>query len=364
MMKFPLDAQALTPSLLTEALRPLHPDIRIDSFEVLESSVHGDGSTSTADRLKLRLHFEAGRDGEVPERILLKTMLVQPHVPVTMYENEVLFYRYIRPGLDIETPKVYATAYDRDTGQFGILMEDLSVRGVRFLQATQSLTLQQMKTGLDAMAELHARHWDNPTLSTLWKWLPTAARGGMADVFRTEGWYQHVLTCVAENPDKQAAIQRLGKSLDTIWAELWKVIDHGALSTGPFTLLHGDLHMANIYLAPDERIGLIDWQLASRGSWVQDFTYLMITALDTDTRRRHEHELLRYYLNGLARRGVTDVPAIDDALLRYRQSAIWGFAVGWLGAPTENYGPEVMRANIDRLAQSLLDLKTFDAIAT
>jgi len=33
----------------------------------------------------------------------------------------------------------------------------------------------------------------------------------------------------------------------------------------PFTLCQGDCHIGNIYLLPDRRGGLLDWQLAARG---------------------------------------------------------------------------------------------------
>ena len=72
---------------------------------------------------------------------------------------------------------------------------------------------------------------------------------------------------------------------------------------GPQTLLHGDPHIANTYLLPDQSGGFLDWQLMIKGRWAHDVTYLLITGLATEDRRTHERALLSYYLDELRRFG-------------------------------------------------------------
>lgn len=358
---FPLTADEVTPGLLTGVLSRGHPGTRIESVVIVGSAVHGNGSTSTADRLTLDIAFEAGSGSTLPTRMLLKTMLVEPHVPLTMYENEVRFYREIRPELTVEAPAVYAATFDAGTGRFGILMEDLTLRGAEFPQATRSLSVAQMVVALDVLADLHSVYWASPRLARERSWLPTAARGGMADVFRTHAWFEHVRACVDSTDMKQRCLSDIGRTLEQVWRDVWRVIE-GALSAGPPTLLHGDAHMANIYLLPGDRVGLLDWQLASTGCWAQDLAYLMVTALDVDVRRKNERMLLDHYLEGLRGRGVTSVPDREDAWNAYRQSVMWGFAIGWLGCPAENYPADVMNANLTRLSTAVRDLDAVAAI--
>ena len=135
-----------------------------------------------------------------------------------------------------------------------------------------------------------------------------------------------------------------------------------ALATGPQTLLHGDPHLGNTYTLPGGRGGLLDWQLMMRGSWAHDVTYRLTTALDVETRRREERGLLAHYLEQLGRRGVDEVPALDDAWERYRRTVVWGLVIGWLITPPQNYGEAITAANIERLVTAAVDLGTFEAI--
>ena len=113
------------------------------------------------------------------------------------------------------------------------------------------------------------------------------------------------------------------------------------------------------YLLSDDRVGLLHWQLMGRGRWSHDVTYMMVTALDVEFRRRHERELLAYYLDRLRAAGVETAPDLEVAWLLYRQSAIWGFLIGWMITPVENYGEAILRANLERLTAALEDLETF-----
>lgn len=136
---------------------------------------------------------------------------------------------------------------------------------------------------------------------------------------------------------------------------MWKA--QALLASEPSTLLHGDTHFGNTYLLPNNRVGMLDWQLVNRGRWAHDVTYMLMTALDVEARRSHDRDLLDYYLEKLREAGVV------DAWELYRRTAIWGFMLGWFICPVENYGEEILRANLDRLATALEDLQTFAALA-
>ena len=51
----------------------------------------------------------------------------------------------------------------------------------------------------------------------------------------------------------------------------------------------------------------------NRGRWSHDVTYLLITSLDTDYRRKHERELLAYYVDQLRARGLESIPKLEAA---------------------------------------------------
>ncbi len=357
---FPANLDDLTPEVLGAALADRVPGVVVDQVEIVAAKHAGEGVASTADRVVVDLTYAPGTSGDLPDRLILKTMLASPHAPQAMYENEVRFYREIRDELDIETPQVFASHFDPPTGRFGLLLEDLTARGARFPSALDPVSLTEVRSILGNLATVHARFWDSPRFTAELSWVPTPMSGGMFEVFDTIG-LELVEDQVARHPFKAELIAPLGRTLAQLWELLWQVQRRHTLA--PTTLLHGDPHVGNTYLLPGERGGLLDWQLMARGSWAHDVTYILITALDPEIRRAHQRDLLAEYLDQLASAGVETVPTLDTAFTQYRAAAVWGLVIGWLICPPENYGPEVTTANIARMVAAIDDLETFAAIA-
>jgi aminoglycoside phosphotransferase (APT) family kinase protein len=181
----------------------------------------------------------------------------------------------------------------------------------------------------------------------------------MHDVFQNLG-LDLIRDQVKKHEFKAELIRPLERSLDQLWEDLWKV--QSLLDSEPRTLLHGDPHIGNTYLLPDGSGGLLDWQLMVTGSWAHDLTYVMITALDPEERRKHERELIAIYRGELGRRGVAQPPGEDEAWQLYRQTVVWGLVIGWLITPPQNYGPAITAANLFRIVTAAQDLETFRAL--
>ena len=96
----------LTAEVLTDVLALDHPGVRVDTVDVVATKRCGEGIASTADRMVLDLTYAEDSAAELPERLVLKTMLVSPHAPSEMYETEVRFYNELRPSLSVETRAV------------------------------------------------------------------------------------------------------------------------------------------------------------------------------------------------------------------------------------------------------------------
>lgn len=393
----------VTADWVSSMLAERREDVRVRRVRVLASAAPGDGIASTANRVALELEYEPGADAGLPTRMMLKTILLHrglrfglsaiqatggvlqalgslpfgarlrpwvfsaiaayqkryPHAPDAMYLNEARFYREIRPELGIETPRAYGSVLDEERRVFAILMEDLTLRSARFPNANSGTTIEDIRGLVATLAELHARYWRSPRFDVDLRWLATPVSGGMYPVFRSLG-LDLIRNQVETNPYKAALLEPLSRTVDELWASLWKAQE--ILASGPVTLLHGDPHIGNTYLLPEGQGGLLDWQLMVKGRWAHDFTYLVITGLDSDARRRHERELLAFYLDELRRQGVAEPPGPEEAWLLYRQAAIWGLVIGWLITPTENYGEEITTANLSRLVTAVQDLETLDAL--
>lgn len=402
-LHFPADPEALTPDLLTRLLAIRYPGVLVRDRRLIEKSDRGKGKASTADRMSIELEYAPGRDEGLPSQMVLKTVLLDkrfrfgttavamtgallrglgtlpfgtrlraqafsavrgyqkryPHAPDAMYLNEVRFYGDIRPELDIEAPQAFASLYDERARTFAILMEDLSLRSVRFPNATTGVSVAEMRNLLTTLATLHARYWESPRFRSELSWLATPRSGGMYPVFRALG-LELIRNQVETNPFKAELIAPLGRRIDELWDALWRLQE--VLDSAPVTLLHGDPHIANTYLLPDGSGGLLDWQLMIKGRWAHDVAYVIVTGLNTEDRRAHEWELLAFYLNELRRRGVRIPPTTDQARDLYRKSVAWGLVIGWLITPPENYGETITAANIRRLVAAASDLETFELL--
>ena len=399
----PVDLRRLDLAAVRAMLRTRHPEMQIEAVRVLQRARCGDGVASTADRLSLGLRYPGGAN-PLPERMILKTLLLHPalrfglpailglsraaraaeslplvgraarsllfvlvglyqrlypHAPDAMYLTEVRFYGELRTELQIEAPRCFGSLFEQRTRQFGVLMEDLGQRSARFPDATEELPIAQLKKLLSNLAALHAHFWKSPRLDRELAWVPTRLEGGMFPVFDGIG-RELIQYQVQSNDFKRDLLAPLGRNVDQLWQDLWR--SQRQLDQGPRTLLHGDTHIANTYLLPDGSGGLLDWQLMVRGHWANDFSYLVTTALRPESRRRHERELLAYYLQALRAQGVARPPRLEQAWHDHRLAVIWGLVIGWLITPPVNYGVDVTHANISRLVSACLDLASFDAL--
>jgi hypothetical protein len=356
---FPSRVEDITPELLTKVLAVQRPGVKVRGFDIIEIKQFGEGIVSTADRVVINLDYAPGCQSDLPNRVVIKTMLMFPHAPGAMYLNEVRFYQEIRPSLDIETPQSYGSAFDEQTGQFGVILEDLRMRGACFPNATTSISLPVITYLVKTLASLHAQFWVSPRFKTDLNWLSTPCNGGMSEIFKLQG-FEFLKRRMAKDEFKVELISPLRTTIEALWSKLWKVQEF--FQQEPTTLLHGDPHIGNTYILPDGTAGLLDWQLMIRGCWAHDLTYLIITGLDTEARRKHEREFLELYLAELKQNGVASPPDFGSAWGIYRRAVIWGLVIGWLITPPINYGQQITAANVERLVTAAQDLETLEAI--
>ena len=357
---FPKHESDLTPELLTAVLSEDRPGLQVEGLTIVEAIRAMSGRASTADRVILDLDYGPGKVAKaLPRRVILKTMLDTPHAPAVMYETEVRFYREIRPNVPFEAPIFFGALFDRESGHFGILLEDLRERGARFAHVLADVNLDQIRQLISYLAALHARYWQSPALDSEFGWMARPAGGGMEDFFQQI--VPHIETLLDEDPWRHEIIDPIGRSVPELHSDMLKVAA-GPLESAPHTLLHGDTHLGNSYILPDGNMGWLDFQLSLRGCYARDLTYLITTGLPIELRREHERDLIEFYFDQLASHGVEVHWDADAAWLLHRQAALWGLVIGWLTCPTANYGRAITEENLRRLAQIIIDLESVSAV--
>ena len=264
----------ITAEWMTAALAHHHPDAVVDDVTV---ALRDDGTNR---RARLGLTYSAGSG---PATVFAKA--VDPEhaelVALTsgLYHEPRLFSSGIE--LPLDHPTVYAALIDEDRSDFLMIMEDVVARGADPRDSTRPMSIDQVANGVRGLARMHSCFW-----------------GERLDTYPTLAWLEPFVAFEGmQYAPLHIAHERLG---DTVPAEIPAMsgtelfVDIWARYIGtltgdpesPPTLLHGDPHIGNTYVLPDDDVGFLDWQMARRGNWSLDLGYFLQGALTIEDRRR------------------------------------------------------------------------------
>jgi len=338
----------ISPDWMTAALSRHHPDAVVDRVTVV---LRDDGTNK---RARLALTYSSGSG---PATVFAKA--VDPEhaelVALTsgLYHEPRLFTSGVELGL--EHPLVYTALVDEDRHDFLMIMEDVVARGADPRDSTRPMSIDQVASGVRGLARMHSRFW-----------------GGRLDTYPTLDWLEPFVAFEGMRyAPLHIAHERLGDTVpaeipalggtelfDDIWARYI-----GTLTTTAPTLLHGDPHIGNTYLLPDDEVGFLDWQMARRGNWSLDLGYFLQGALTIEDRRRGERELLAEY-RGALELPADEMPSADEVWLRYRASVAHGLAI-WMATLSGGdawQGADICLALAQRYGAAFVDLETRTAL--
>ncbi|WP_293048856.1 phosphotransferase [Mycobacterium sp.] len=301
---------------LTDALRQADclPQGRVASFGSELMSVGQLGLVA-----RFALTYE-GAGSDVPPTVMVKLPSRDSGsraigVVLGVYESEVRFYQKIAPTVGVRVPRPHWSDIEPSTGRFTLLLEDLSEVGEPGDMIAGG-TPDQAARALDALVELQAPRWSDPTL-------------------REEDWLAHPsrnqTMFAGVEPALPLFLERFGDHLDSGDRKLVEqVVPHAnawaeRMTAGPTVVLHGDYRMDNI-LFPDDPAApaaVFDWQATRLGPPLVDASVYLGGCLSLEDRRRHERKLLSRYHDGLMSRGVTGF-SFDDLWESYRWCVFYG----------------------------------------
>lgn len=332
----PLSPEQITPTWLSAALGVPVEQVEIDRV-----------ISGTATKALVDVRYATEPAG-LPERVCVKggfTPELRPIMAVG-YQTEALFYRDVAAKVPDGLPTCYFAAIEPESDQGIVILEDLSTRGARFVDARQAMTPDQVAQGLLVQAQWHAlSDLDEPWLK------PTPHfRAMVAGLLTPEHWDAQL---ARGQSDLVLSVlddrERIRRGFEATWA---------FEESRPRGLTHGDANPTNTYFDATGRPRFVDWQFAALYDWAHDVGLFLIGALTTEDRRDHEVDLLREYLAARAARGGsgTEVPTWDDAWDAYRRHTLHGLMYAL--TPPEMQPPEVCAALAGRFAQAAVDHDT------
>lgn len=264
---------------------------------------------------------------------------------------EAAFYRDLVHRIDVRTLRVVAAVVDFDTGENVVVTEDELSEGARFLHALDPYTPDQAAESLEQLATLHARTWLDPQLGA-WGWLANRCHlytltRGVADIDVNFGG--PIGSGVPESV-------RDSKRLYDAYVQLAERV----AAASPWSVVHGDAHIGNVFLDGLGRPSFCDWQLVQRGPWYLDVGYHIASVLTVDDRRRHEDELLRHYVDCLTAFGM-ELPRGDDTWRVVRLGTLHGF---YLWGITLKVDPRKTSVLLERLGTAVADHHAYEDLTS
>lgn len=308
---------------------------------------------TTCTKIRLRLDVdEAAKRAGIPELVILKGGF-DPHRRnvgmANMHEREVRGYRDVFPAIPLPTPVCYFADYDPERQQGIIIMEDLKARGVSFCHATRPQTFEQVALRLQALARFHAGSWGSPDLLPGGKWayldeFLTVMRPFFDTYTQPDNWQRFILA-----PRGAAASVRFHSRAWMI--DAWERTVRFSQSL-PHCVLHGDVHLGNLYIDRDGSPGFFD-TLASRGPGMLEVSYHISASVDLADRPRWEGALVQVYLEALARHGITP-PSFDQAMRQYGILLVYGYFI-WITTESHYQAESVNTANAARVSAAMIE---------
>lgn len=346
---------AITAEWLTDVLFKNHPEAKVTDFKFENVS---DG-THARDRLFLTYN-DAGQKLGLPATMFSKSL---PTVENRMIAGitghakiEGKFYTTLRPELNLEIPHCYYSQSDPKTFAAIHLLEDMvATKQVTFTDYRTYVTREMAEDMVTLLASLHGHFYNSPKLETEINWAPTYDRWFVGGVKKFD---LARFTIEAFNAAEDIIPERLMAQKEKVWpatvATLWP---HRDL---PLTYLHSDVHIGNWYQTSDGRMGLCDWQCASKGHWSRDLAYALSAGLEIEDRRNWEEDLIRIYLNKFEEITGEHVDFEEAfnlyALQMFHALYMWTITLTHSGHLPDMQSEDTSRKMIERMTAAINDL--------
>ena len=297
----PADLADFTPEWMTDALAPTYPGVAVSAVEPIgRASV-----TNLHLKLGIRYDEQAGAPDSVFGKLPPPDAAHRAAIGAdSMGRREVHFYNDVAPTLSMRVPACSFAQAAAD-GSFLLLLEDLSATGAVMPDMTSVVPAELAGPAIDELAEMHVRFEDAGLRDRLVPWAseqrPDATPFTVPAMRYVLDTYHDILS-----PEYRA----VGELYLTHAHELERLWDRGTP-----TFLHGDPHAGNLFIDGD-RVGFLDWGMATVGAAMRDVSYFMTVGVETggtDVQR----ELLQRYLDARRACGGAEL-TFDDAWHQHR----------------------------------------------
>ncbi|MFK7894954.1 MAG: phosphotransferase [Myxococcota bacterium] len=289
-LSVPANAEAIYPDWLSGVLDARYPGIQVAEVTI------ADAAEVTNSHAWLEVNYSAPEEAarlNAPTSIFCKLLPNDPARRVAIAHTqmglrEARFYDSLGPKLSMRIPKVHGVCFEeagQGEGAFIILLENLVEAGCTVSSGPESPTPDAAAKALEDLAELHVRFEDPARRKAAAGWVcdpdPPSDYGSLRLQEGLDHHREKLSPAFAEMSEIYIAHQA---ALHAVWAE------------GPKTVIHGDLHIGNLF-DDHGQTGFLDWGLVVVSTPLRDVSYFLNMCLSIDDRRANQERLIQHYLD-------------------------------------------------------------------
>jgi len=362
MVHVPTRTADASPEFVTAALRSTGVIDADTTVAEVEHDRIGEGVGLMCELARLTLRYR-GPAHHAPSSVIIKLPSNLPENRqlgdlLGFYAREGHFYDQIGRTVPVRTPHCYFNHIDTEANAFALLLEDFGDRTM--VSQIAGIDVDRATDAVRALARVHARYWESPDLAAL-TWLPRAIDPPImaAGTAYRDAWPRFVELFADRLPDGALELgERVGAS--------WETAEAAFYERSPVTLVHGDFRADNLMFDDDadddERVGLLDWQIAFQVGGISDICYLLTQSMTLDDRRLHEREVVDVWFDAVstALGRAPDGYTADDAWTDYRamtgNMTVYGVVAGGSLDPSNERGMHLVADMASRAFLAALDL--------
>ena len=343
MNEFPVSPEAITKDWLTEAL-----DNPVEEFRI-EPLGAGGGLLG----LVARLHIE-GKG--TPDTLIAKFPTPTPENRAVaevydMYGREYRFYTQVAPTVPLRSPHCYYAAYDDDSGNLALLLEDLGK--LRLGDQVKGCSISEARAVISGIASLHRNTWQPDHLTEIKQHDMPYQREGMIAGYQV-GW-PVVIEQFSQFFDEE--LLKIGATLPD---HVNRLLDQ--IHDGPLVIAHGDVRLDNIFFDTDG-IALVDYQAVCKAAPEHDLAYFVTQSLADEVRNAVDWHSL--YFSELTSQGIDYDKSYSYE--RYRLCAMYFLCYSVIIAgtldPANERGRQLAETLLGNSIRSLKELNALELIA-
>jgi hypothetical protein len=200
-------------------------------------------------------------------------------------EREIKFYQHLASSSGISTPHCFFAEIDKESGDYLLLMEDMSKCRVGDLSGK----LEDVEVAIENLARFHAKWWNNEKLNEM-PWGTLFSSKPVKNVGLFETFVDSLLQI------KEIYRNKIPETFRLV-ADRLQNIEVSIFTDDSLTLVHGDYHPGNIFFQSNNegRFAVFDWEAVHNGCGGQDLVPITTLGLTQEQHELHQNSLVKLY---------------------------------------------------------------------